>query len=251
MLSEYIQVEWSVPDQIRAFSTTRIGGYSLSQYAGFNLAEHVGDNQESVNKNRSQLISDLELKQSPFWLEQIHSTKVIDARCFYQNNRSIVAQADASFTEQPNQVCVVMTADCLPILFCNKQGTWVAAAHAGWRGLADGIIQKTIDCYSGEPNDLVAWFGPAISQQHFEVGADVREIFIKTDPAFSSAFIACREKHDKYRCDLFAISRMILSEYGIDVYGGDRCTFSEPTQFYSYRRDGQTGRMASLIWINQ
>jgi len=247
----YIQAQWCAPKNVQAFSTTRIGGYSLEQYSGFNLAEHVGDNYQTVKKNRNLLISDLELAQSPLWLEQVHGVEVVDGAG--DANKSSAIQADASFSKQSNHVCVVMTADCLPVLFCNKQGTWVAAAHAGWRGLANGVIQNTIDSYQGDSSDIIAWLGPAISQKHFEVGDDVRQIFVQNNPDFARAFIESDigTGAGKYRCDLYGISRMILAQHGIEVFGGDFCTFSEPSQFYSYRRDGETGRMVSLIWINQ
>jgi len=249
--TKYIRPQWSAPDHVRGFSTTRIGGYSLAEYAGFNLAEHVEDNPDNVKKNRNLLFSDLALKRSLFWLDQVHGTDVLDAELFYQNIQTFPFQADASYSCKPNQVCTIMTADCLPILFCNRRGSWVGAAHAGWRGLANGVIQNTIDCYSGDPTDLLAWLGPAICQKHFEVGDDVRQVFLKFNPNYSKAFVSSNAESDKFYCDLYMIARMILSEYNIETSGGDLCTFSESDRFYSYRRDGETGRMASLIWINR
>jgi len=260
---QYIKPDWSAPDDVRAFSTTRIGDTSLAPYAGFNVAEHVGDEQQNVDKNRELLVSDLGLSKSPFWLEQVHGVGLVDVDLDYNydlsnkssNNLPVIAKADASVSVTPHNVCTIMTADCLPVLFCNKQGTWVAAAHAGWRGLAKGVLQQTIDAYKGSSSDIIAWLGPAISQKYFEVGEEVRQVFLQNNSSNSVAFIKSNSEIDeekaKYFCDLYQISRMILDNYGIKVFGGEFCTFSDPEQFYSYRRDGETGRMASLIWINQ
>jgi YfiH family protein len=253
----YIEADWPVPSKVRAYTTTRIGGNSLVPYEQFNLAYHVGDSEQRVSQNRHQLMQELELKQKPIWLEQVHSTEVVDAdqidadridSKFINHNQPPIIQADASFSAQANRVCVVMTADCLPVLLANKTGDWVAAVHAGWRGLADGIVQKTLTAYPGEPSELVAWLGPAISQTHFEVGGEVKLLFEQTNQAYSTAFKAS-EDNNKYHCDLYAIARSILKAAGIIAYGGNFCSFSQSSQFYSYRRDGQTGRMASLIWI--
>ena len=247
----YIEVLWPVPSTVRAYTTTRIGGNSIAPFDQFNLAKHVGDDQQSVIKNRLQLIQELGLKRKPLWLDQIHSSNVIDAdqvgNVHSGKMQSAAIQADASYSAQTNQVCVVMTADCLPILLADKKGQWVASVHAGWRGLVDGIIQKTIAAYPGKPSELVAWLGPAISQKHFEVGAEVKAKFEQKNLANSIAFIATG--NNKYHCDLYQIARMTFQQKLIDVYGGDYCSFSQSSQFYSYRRDGDTGRMASLIWI--
>jgi len=256
---QYIKPEWSAPDNVQAFSTTRIGGASLAPYAGFNIAEHVGDEQQKVDENRELLVSDLGLAKPPFWLEQVHGVDLVDVDLDFKydspNKSSVFAKADASASVTPHNICAIMTADCLPVLFCNKQGTWVAAVHAGWRGLASGILEKAVEVYKGSSSDIIVWLGPAISQHHFEVGEEVRQIFLENSLSNSVAFVKSNseiaEEKVKYRCDLYQISRMILGNYGIEVFGGEFCTFSDPDQFYSYRRDGETGRMASLIWINQ
>lgn len=242
----WILPQWSVPPFIKAASTTRHGfGHSPSPYHHFNLAQHVGDIADSVNSNRALL---------PFphlhWLEQVHGTEAVQLPT---NDLSLVA--DASFTFEMGVTCVVMTADCLPILLCDSQGRWVAAIHAGWRGLASGIIESTLQkiqdtaphLYKSE--DVRAWLGPAIGQDAFEVGEDVVNAF----PRFPHAF---KEKathlglDNKFTGDLYLLARETLQLAGVTaVSGGEYCTFSDPTRFYSYRRDGQTGRMASLITI--
>lgn len=247
----YLRADWPAPSNVRAYSTTRIGGNSATPFSQFNLAHHVGDSPDNVSQNRARLLVDLQLQSNPLWLDQIHSSKVVNANCivdnFAEEITSIPVQADASYSTIDNQVCVVMTADCLPILFTSKTGSWVAATHAGWRGLAGGIIQNTISAYTGHSSELIAWMGPAISQAKFEVGTEVKEQFVQINSIYSAAFI--KTNNGKYRCDLYAIAKMILTDYQIDSYGGDFCTFSDDSRFYSYRRAAQTGRMASLIWI--
>ncbi len=249
--NSYIEAKWPVPTKVRAYATTRVGGMSQAPFDCFNLAIHVGDDEQKVIRNRQQLVQELGIKQTPRWLEQTHSTQVIDLdrmeQPFFSDKSPSIIQADASFSAQPGQVCVVMTADCLPILFANKTGSWVAAVHAGWRGLLDGIVQNTIAAYPGDPCELLAWLGPAISQPHFEVGEEVKFLFEQKEPSYSTAFKATGVA--KYHGDLYAITRMLLSKYGIDAFGGEFCSFSQPSQFFSYRRDGKTGRIASLIWI--
>jgi len=251
--SSYIEAKWPVPAKVRAYTTTRIGGYSLAPFDSFNLAKHVEDVVQRVSRNRQRLIRDLDLKQVPSWLEQTHSSKVVDLDSLdnqsFHGKSSPVLLADASFSAQLERVCVVMTADCLPILFANKSGSWVAAVHAGWRGLADGIVQNTIAAYPGEASELVAWLGPAISQRHFEVGEEVKSLFEQKDSSYSTAFEATGLS--KYHCDLYQVARILMKAYGIGVFGGEFCSFSQSSQFYSYRRDGKTGRMASLIWIEK
>lgn len=242
-----------MPAEVRAYTTTRIGGCSLAPFDCFNLGKHVGEDVQRVSLNRQKLIQDLDLKQAPFWLEQTHSTKVVNLDLlddqYFDNKLSPVLLADASFSAQLGRVSVVMTADCLPILFANKSGTWVAAVHAGWRGLANGIVQNTIAAYPGDASDLVAWLGPAISQTHFEVGEEVKSVFKQKDSSYASAFKA--NGLAKYHCDLYVIARILLNGYGIELFGGELCSYSRSSQFYSYRRDGKTGRMASLIWIEK
>jgi len=249
-IEHYIQPNWPQPSIIRAYSTTRSSGISCGASDGlfdsFNLAKHVNDLEQTVDQNRQLLTKELELPSKPFWLEQIHSTQVVEHA--QQNATNKIVRADGCYSTKSDQVCVVMTADCLPILFCDKKASWVAAAHAGWRGLADGIIQQTIGKYQGDSNNIIAWLGPAISQKQFEVGADVKAIFIAKNPSFAAYFKPV--SNDRFMCDLYSIARLILTEYSIETYGGNHCTFAEENRFYSYRRDGETGRMASLIWID-
>jgi len=250
--NSYLKVDWPAPDNIKAFCTTRIGGVSLPPFDSFNLANHVGDQSERVIGNRNKLQSDLELNESPMWLEQIHSCNLVNIDLIDDQEASVtrqkMLQADASFTSKANNICTVMTADCLPLLLCNKQGNWVAAAHAGWRGLADGIVEKTIETYTGNSSDLLAWMGPSISQSYFEVGEEVKAEFIQADTTNLGAFKSLDDK--KYLCDMYLIARKIFDRYNIQSFGGNRCSYAESSLFYSYRREGKTGRMASLIWID-
>jgi len=240
--------EWPAPAQIRALVTTRQGGCSIAPYASFNLADHVGDNTEDVLKNRAKLRQDLNLKNEPFWLKQTHSTKVI---CLDKLPFGVVPDADASFTTEPNRVCVVLTADCLPILLCSRDGGLVVAIHAGWQGLAKGIIEATLESLPIEPEKLLAWFGPAIGPEAFIVQDDVRQQFLDYDTKAAAAFR--NVSNNSYLANIYLLARQRLEKYGInEIYGGDLCTFSDKERFFSYRRDkGLTGRMASLIWIQR
>ena len=243
MKPDFIFPDWPAPKNIKAVTTTRTGGYSQSPFDSFNLATHVEDEHDAVIKNRKILIEALQLPSEPIWLEQVHSTVAIEAT---NKNR----KADASHTNQANTVCAVMTADCLPVLFCNKQGTQVAAAHAGWHGLADGILESTIEAMNKKPDELMAWMGPAIGAKVFEVGDEVRDAFTKGLPQAEQAFTQTKPGH--WLADMYLLARQRLEQKGImDIYGGGYCTHTEKDRFYSYRRDGKTGRMASLIWIEQ
>ncbi|NVK21644.1 MAG: peptidoglycan editing factor PgeF [Kangiellaceae bacterium] len=232
---------WPAPNIIRAFSSTRIGGVSQACYQGLNLAQHVNDEVVCVEQNRQQL---QQLTQYPpaLWLEQVHSNIAIE-----YDLKALNSQVDASFTQHSQQTCVVMTADCLPVLFCNQAGDWIAAAHAGWRGLADGVLLNTLKNYSGT-SSLMAWIGPAISQKYFEVGDDVKQVFIEQDSDNSQFFV--EKANGKWLCDLAGIAKQQLQNNGVEVYLSNLCSFSDSEHFYSYRRDGRTGRMASLIWID-
>lgn len=241
MKLDFIFPDWPVPENIKATVTTRTGGYSQSPFNGFNLATHVEDEHDAVIKNRKMLTEALQLPSEPVWLEQVHSAVAIEAS---NKNR----KADASYTNQINTVCAVMTADCLPVLFCNKHGTQVAAAHAGWRGLADGILEATIDAMNEKTNELMVWMGPAIGPDVFEVGDEVRDAFIQVLPQAEQAFT--QKNPGCWLADMYLLARQRLEQKGItDIYGGGYCTYTEKERFYSYRRDGKTGRMASLIWI--
>ncbi|WKX25837.1 purine nucleoside phosphorylase YfiH [Tatumella ptyseos] len=245
MSKSLIVPNWSVPSTVRAVSTTRLGGVSGSPWQALNLGSHVGDELRAVTKNRELLTEIAQLPSEPFWLNQIHSQRVVEAAVASTE----MIDADASFTRAAGKVCIVMTADCLPVLFTNRQGTQVAAAHAGWRGLCDGILENTVDTFDCSPEEIITWVGPAIGPDAFEVGAEVREAFIQTHHAAEQCFIT---HGNKYLANLPKLAELRLQHAGVNaIYHSHRCTFSEPEQFFSYRRDGQTGRMASLIWITE
>ena len=235
--------QWPAPDCVRALSTTRSGGVSMAPFDSLNLAHHVGDVPAAVTANRQRLRDLAQLPSEPLWLEQVHGTRVlawpeqVDDRC-----------ADASTTTQTGRVCVVMTADCLPLLLCNRQGSRVAAVHAGWRGLAAGVFEQAVAAF-GQPGDkLLAWLGPAIGPLAFEVGDEVRGRFLAQDPAAGDAFRPVRPGH--WMADIYQLARLRLQRLGIGfIGGGDYCTVTDRKRFFSYRRDGVTGRMASLIWM--
>lgn len=244
-MKHFIQPDWPAPANVRAFTTLRSVGHSKVPFDKFNLAYHVGDNEKDVQANRELLKNLLNLPNEPFWLEQTHSTIVLPI-----TEKSTDKKGDASFTNQAKQVCVIMTADCLPILICNRKGTYVAAIHAGWRGLADGIIEKTLQAMNLSSDDMMAWLGPAIGSKVYEVGAEVRERFIANDIEANQAFVPSKNE-GRWLADLYALAKLRLYKQNISaIYGGEYCTYSDKDRFFSYRRDGnQTGRMASLIWM--
>ena len=245
---QMIQPDWPIPDNVVAFTTTRVGGVSKGVYQGFNLADHVGDNSTDVQANRARLLSTCEGLDSIKWLQQVHSTTAIDAGKVTEGE---LQAADASYTTQAGLACVVMTADCLPLLICQRQGQEVAAIHAGWRGLLDGIIEKTIHSMKSSPEDLLVWLGPAISDKHYEVGPEIYQQFVSRDPQAAKAFAPSPDTHHHYMANLYGLTKQRLEGAGIPVhavYGGDYCTYADSDQFYSYRRDGETGRIASLIY---
>lgn len=237
-----IKPEWPAPPSINAYTTLRTGGVSFRPYDSFNLATHVGDDPQLVAQNRAKLNEILSLPNDPIWIQQTHSTITLEATPATENK-----EADASFTYQPNTVCIVLTADCLPILFCNRQGTYVAAIHAGWRGLANGIIESALKSISFPLEDLLVWLGPGIGPTAFEVGNDVRTLFIQHQAEATSAFLP---HNNRWRANLYELAKLRLAQQGVTaVFGGDLCTFSDANRFFSYRRDGEkTGRMATLIW---
>jgi len=247
---ELITPNWPAPDNIHAFSTTRVAGESQSVYAGLNLAQHVGDDSRTVNKNRRHLSSTLHLPNEPFWLNQVHQATALNISTQQKNiEANILPSADASFSLQANHVCAVLTADCLPVLICNSQGDKVSAIHAGWRGLAEGVIENSVAALSERPGRLMAWLGPAIGPQAFEVGEEVRDIFVEKNALAEAAFIQNKPAH--YLADIYQLARLVLSSVGVKaIYGGEYCTFNDANHFYSYRRDGTTGRQASLIWFS-
>ncbi len=247
-MKHWIQPDWPAPASVKSASTTREGGISHTPYDSLNLGMHVGDNPEHVMRNRKTLVKTLQLPSQPLWLEQIHGTKVANA-----DSDMPELTADACVSRQPGNVCVVMTADCLPVLITNQQGTIVAAAHAGWRGLNNGVLEATIQAMQVPARELLVWLGPAISQRHFEVGEEVREAFVSQHQQAGEAFIAGKQPH-KWSADIYHLARVRLQGIGVladCIYGGDYCTHTQDELFFSYRRSPKTGRMASLIWMDQ
>ncbi|HDG1686544.1 TPA: polyphenol oxidase [Kluyvera cryocrescens] len=242
-MTKIIVPEWPLPTGVAACSSTRIGGVSQGAWDSLNLGAHCGDNLEHVEENRKRMFAAGKLPSKPVWLEQVHGKDVLHLTgAPYASKR-----ADASYSNTLGTVCAVMTADCLPVLFCNRAGTEVAAAHAGWRGLCDGVLEETVACFNDSAENILAWFGPAIGPQAFEVGPEVREAFMAKDAKAVDAF---RPVGDKYFADIYLLARQRLANMGVTaVFGGDRCTFSEKDDFFSYRRDRTTGRMASFIWL--
>lgn len=241
---EFIHPNWPAPSNIKALQTTRNGGLSLDAFASLNMGMHVGDDPIVVAKNR-QLLSAY-LPSEPVWVNQVHGINVIDAAA-----SSCLQNADASYTNKPNVVCVTMTADCLPVLLCDQKGKVVAAVHAGWRGLCDGVIEAAVAKMQVPVNEILAWLGPAIGPNAFEVGDEVRSQFMARDTQAELAFVACS---DKWLCNLYLIAQQRLQRMGVtQIYGAgideDFCTYSDEARFFSYRRDNVTGRMASLIWL--
>lgn len=230
---------------MQALTTTRTGGASTAPWDSFNLGHHVGDLPESVTANRAALAQALPAKTAIQWLEQVHGIDVIEA------GRNITSpQADACWTRETGLACAVMTADCLPVLFCDRKGTVVAAAHAGWRGLQAGILEATVSSMGVAPGDILAWLGPAIGPSAFEVGPEVREAFLASSEASETCFSISPGKPGHFLADIYALARQRLTAVGVNrVYGGDFCTYSDSERFFSYRRDGQTGRMTSVILI--
>ena len=239
----FIEADWPAPEQVAALTTCRDGGVSQDGFSSFNLANHVDDQAAAVISNRAVLRRELSLPEDPVWLNQVHGCDI------YQLDgvATSVPQADAVIARATNRVCAVLTADCLPVLLCNKNGTAIAAIHAGWRGLLGGIIEKTV-AQLAPADTLLAWLGPAIGPGEFEVGAEVRDAFMARDSISQQAFRRVDESH--YLADLYALARMRLLQNGVKrIYGGEHCTYNAADQFYSYRREPITGRMASLIWL--
>jgi len=255
--------DWPAPKNVRALQTTRLGGISSKPYVSLNLGDHVGDAPLVVARNRM-LLNTL-LPSEPVWLKQVHGTVVANA-----DMASCLPQADACIARHCDAVCVVMTADCLPVLLCDQQGGVVGAAHAGWKGLAAGVIETTVQAMDIAPQNLMAWLGPAISQPAFEVGSEVRAVFVDADPKAAAAFTpsialtdtlsheggenitpySLRGEGEKWLADIYALARLRLNALGIShIYGGGYCTYREDKRFFSYRRDGVTGRMGTFIWI--
>ena len=234
------------PDNIKLLSTPRFlgGGSSKGSFGSFNLALHVNDEKSAVLANRALLLKHYNLPSTPVWINQTHSNLSIDA-----DSVSSIVNADASYSKKLGTVCGVLTADCLPIFVCNKEGTAVGVAHAGWRGLVDGIIESLIESFDCNSEDLIVHLGPAISKLSFEVGGEVKSQYLSKNKNFESCFV---DINNKNYLDLYDVARVVLKSFGVSlISGGDSCTYNEPDHFFSYRRDGQkSGRMAHLIWIN-
>jgi YfiH family protein len=240
MTKPWIKPDWIAPANVHAATTLRVGGVSQAPYASLNPAIHVADDAADVTENRRKITTMLKLPGEPKWLQQVHGNAVVECN---HNHQNLIA--DASYTQRSGIVCAILTADCLPILICNTNGTQIAAVHAGWRGLLAGIIENTVAKF--QQQTLLAWLGPAIGPNCFEVDGDVRNGFIDKSPVFAAAFSA--QDNGKWMADIYQLARIILKRLdNIDIFGGEFCTMTDSTRFYSYRRDGQTGRMATLIW---
>ncbi len=241
LLEHCIIPEWPAPANVKALQTTRRGGSSKPPYDSFNLGSHVQDNPLQVERNRM-LLEPL-LPSEPVWLQQVHGVTVVDA-----GHTSCLPEADASVSTHRGAVCAVMTADCLPILLCDDKGSVVGAVHAGWRGLCDGVIEAAVAEMKVPTSSLMVWLGPAIGPMAFEVGAEVRAAFIGQHASAAAAFVPA--PNGKWLADIFQLATLRLHALGITrIYGGGMCTYSNPERFYSYRRDGETGRMATMIWL--
>jgi polyphenol oxidase len=239
---ELVEPDWPASARVRAAMTTRAGGVSRAAYETFNLSRHVGDDDDAVSENRRRLRVALRLPSEPAWLEQVHGARV--AVLPGGETRA----ADAAIAFGPGAVCAVLVADCLPVFLSSEEGDRIGLAHAGWRGLAAGVVEATIDALDCEPKSLVAWLGPSIGPQAFEVGDDVRTAFVSKDPAAAAEFRPGRA--GRFFADLPGLAKRRLAAAGVhSVYGGNCCTVSDPDRFFSYRRDGATGRMAALLWI--
>jgi len=243
MKLEYITPDWPAPENICCITTTRKGGCSQQEYCSLNLGGHVKDIRESVVKNRQLIKLDLQLPKEPIWLKQVHGSKVLALG----ENIPVNYTADAAYTNKAGVVCAVLTADCLPVVFSDQAGEHIAVAHAGWRGLANGVLENTLQTMPVGNEKIMCWLGPAIGPKKFEVGEEVLEQFVSIDEIHRNAFI--KQNNRKYLANIYQLAKNILGKNNVeDIYGGGHCTYSENDKFYSYRRDGETGRMATLIF---
>jgi polyphenol oxidase len=239
----WITPDWPAAPRVNAVSTFRHGGVSRGSCASLNLAAHVGDDPEAVQTNRHQLAEALGLKREPFWLTQIHGAHVVECSATLRN-----PSADASICFEPDAPCCVLTADCLPVLFCDRDATRVGVAHAGWKGLVKGVLEKTVTALNCPPASIIAWLGPAIGPQSFEVGEEVRARFVAKNPRNEACFKP--SPNGRWLADIYGLARLALIEVGVSsVYGGGLCTYLETDRFFSYRRDPAAGRMATLVWL--
>lgn len=242
----FLQADWPAPVRVRTAVSLRQGGISDAPYDSLNLGGHVGDDPAAVAENRRRLRETLQLPAEPCWLSQVHGTAVLSLD---ETSRAAGAEADACWTARRGAVCAILTADCLPVLFCSRDGTVVAAAHAGWRGLAAGVLEATIKALPVAPQNLLAWLGPAIGPSAFEVGPEVLTAFSEQDAGIAACFVT--GTGGKFKADLYALARRRLHQAGVPaIYGGGRCTYTEAQDLYSFRRSGRCGRMASLIWLS-
>lgn len=248
-MNDWITPDWPAPGNVKSLFTTRNGGISSGLYASLNLGDHVGDDPTIVKQNRALLRRIL--PSEPRWLKQVHGTTPIRVDGY---DCLAPCEGDAAFSRCAGHVCAVLVADCLPVLLCDHAGTVAGVIHAGWRGMVEGVIERTLSEISradGMDTRIMAWLGPAIGPRHFEVGEEVRQAFIAHDRKSAIAFLPHRTHSGKWFADLFLLARQRLAEAGVtEVYGGGECTFSNPERFFSYRRDGNTGRMAGLIWLD-
>jgi purine-nucleoside/S-methyl-5'-thioadenosine phosphorylase / adenosine deaminase len=242
---DLIRPDWPAPAGVRAAFTLRTGGVSQPPFDSCNVGVHVGDEQPAVEENRRRLREYLELPAEPEWLTQVHGSRVVDLDA--EEARGSLAPADGAVTRTSGRVCAIQVADCMPVLFASADGAAIGAAHAGWRGLAAGVLEAVAGAMRAPPEALAAWLGPAIGQGHFEVGEEVREAFLAADPGAAVAFTP--NPGGRWQCDLYALARRRLAALGVrQVYGGNWCTYDDARRFFSYRRDGRCGRMAALIW---
>ncbi|MCB5162889.1 peptidoglycan editing factor PgeF [Marinomonas algarum] len=244
----FIRPNWSAPSNVCAYVSTRLGGVSVEPFDSLNLGLHVNDDPSAVEQNRQLFTSYIALPDTVHWLNQTHGTRVVTLSDS-SSNHTAPDSADAAYSPAPQQVCAVLTADCLPVFFCDTAGTQVAVAHAGWRGLCDGVLESTLACFD-DKSQVMAWLGPAIGPAAFEVGDEVKVAFESKLPEARAAFVPS-DKEGKWLGNLYLLATQRLNAAGVQqVYGGDYCTYTDKARFYSYRRDGKTGRMASVIWIN-
>jgi YfiH family protein len=257
--SDLLKPRWSAPDNVVAFTTTRNGGVSGAPYASFNLGDHVGDQAQLVAHNRRRLREDCSLPSEPVWLVQTHSTRVLDLDLDNQVSTDLISdklpagkfpsnEADAAITSRAGCVCAVMTADCMPLFLCSRDGSKVAVVHAGWRGIADGIIERAVQKFEQPASSILAWAGPTIGPQHFEIGDDVRQQLAGPDGAYTRSIKS--SNNGKWLADLYVLAGFRLAQLGVIEFGYDgSCTYADQQQFFSYRRDNLTGRMASIIYL--
>ena len=238
-----IAAPWPAAARVRAVTTVRTGGVSAAPFDTLNLGDHVGDDAVAVHTNRARLRTNLALPAEPLWLTQVHGTRVVAAAQAVPGT-----QADGSFTDRPGVVCAVLTADCLPVFLCDRAATRVAVVHAGWRGLAAGVVEQGLAAMGVSGDQMLAWLGPAIGPQAFEVGDEVRQAFVDHQPQAAMAFQ--KNTAGRHYADIYALARLRLAAAGVaQVYGGEYCTYTQGQRFFSYRRDGLTGRMAALTWL--